>query len=187
MASARVKVRDVPVKWIAQLGLLRQVDGDLSSKPHADYDRSALWGGAGDKNGVLNSRLPTYTILAQGRFESACHHRGRGHTSRADTASRARPPPHARYGSPPGRPAARIARYAHDASSGQPAPPSGRVNRRTGHAPHPHADGRIHACRHFRRTGSAPAVEPGGRCRRYGVPTGPRWATRGRAGSHLAR
>ena len=55
MASARVKVRDVPVKWIAQLGLLRQVDGDLSSKPHADCDRSALWGGAADKNGVITS------------------------------------------------------------------------------------------------------------------------------------
>ena len=58
-ASVRVKVRVVSVKWIAQLGLLRQVDGDLSSKSHKDCDRSALWGGAGDRNGVLNSRLPT--------------------------------------------------------------------------------------------------------------------------------
>ena len=87
---------------------------------------------------------------------------------------------HARCWSPPGRPAARIARYAHDASSCRPVPPSGRVNRRTGHAPHPLADGRIHAWRHLGRTGSAPAVEPGGRCRRYGVPTGPRWAACGR-------
>jgi len=31
----------------------------------------------------------------------------------------------------------------------------------------------------LRQTGSEPAVEPGGRCRRYGVPTGPRWAARG--------
>ena len=87
---------------------------------------------------------------------------------------------HARCRSPPGRPAARIARYAHDASSCRPAPPSGRVNRRTGHAPQPLAVGRIHAWRHLGRTGSAPAVEPGGRCRRYGVPTGPRWAACGR-------
>ena len=68
-ASVRVKVRVVSVKWIAQLGLLRQVDGDLSSKSHKDCDRSALWGGAGDRNGVLNSRLPTWTISVQGRFE----------------------------------------------------------------------------------------------------------------------
>ena len=172
-ASVRVKVRVVSVKWIAQLGLLRQVDGDLSSKSHKDCDRSALWGGAGDRNGVLNSHLPTKTISGAGPFRAPAIVAAAVTRGRADTASRARPPPHARYGSPPGRPAARIARYAHDASSGRPAPPSGRVNRRTGHAPHPHADGRIHACRHFRRTGSAAAVEPGGRCRRYGVPKGP--------------
>jgi hypothetical protein len=94
---------------------------------------------------------------------------------------------HARCGSPPGRPAARIPRYAHDASSCRPAPPSGRVNRRTGHAPHPHADGRIHAWRHLGRTGSAPAVGPGGRCRRYGVPTGPRWAAWAARGRYFVR
>ena len=101
--------------------------------------------------------------------------------------SRARRRPCARRALSTARSAARIARYAHDASSGQPAPPSGRVGRRTGHAPHPHADGPIHVWRHLRRTGSAPAAEPGGRCRRYGVPTGPRWAACGRTGSHLAR
>ena len=33
---------------------------------------------------------------------------------------------------------------------------------------------------HLERTTSAPAVEPGGRHRRYGVPMGPRWTARGR-------
>ena len=94
--------------------------------------------------------------------------------------SRARRRPCARRALSTARSAARIPRYAHDAISGQPAPPSGRVGRRTGHAPHPHADGPIHVWRHLRRTGSAPAAEPGGRCRRYGVPTGPRWAACGR-------
>ena len=101
--------------------------------------------------------------------------------------SRARRRPCARRALSTARSAARIPRYAHDAISGQPAPPSGRVGRRTGHAPHPHADGPIHVWRHLRRTGSAPAVEPGGRCRHYRVPTGPRWAACDRTGSHLAR
>ena len=88
--------------------------------------------------------------------------------------------PCARCAPPPARPAARVARYTYDASSGRPASPSGRVVRRTGRAPRPLADGRNH------RGGTLGGPRPRGlggacgRCRRYAVPMGPRRAARGR-------
>ena len=80
--------------------------------------------------------------------------------------------PRARCGPPPARPAARIAGYAHYASSGRPASPSGCAGRRTGHASHPLTDGRNHRGDTISGPRARGLGGAGGRCRRYGVPVG---------------
>ena len=95
-------------------------------------------------------------------------------------APRAHRRPCARCALPPARPAARVARYTHDASSGRPASPSGRVVRRTGRAPRPLADGRNHRGGTLGGPRARGLGGAGGRCRRYAVPMGPRRTARGR-------